>query len=480
MRFEGEFTEYLIFVLLGILVGIFIGFVYSFLRSRFFKAEADRKLKLLTADFEQEKDTSENILRELEVGILAYSGSRLVIGNPAAKSLLGLEELPENLSSFLRKYGQDNGIQATVALQTHDISGVIHVDERVIRIRMTQAFLSPRAKTGWIIILQDITEEENEEKRRKEFVANVSHELKTPLTTISAYSETLLDWGLDGKEKTDVRADVERIHEDAIRMDALVGNLLLLSSIDSRGIKPRMVQYDAVSVMRQVISRMQMQAKEKGVELDSSVLSIIPPVFGDPSALDRILTNLISNGIKYTNKSGKVHISAQLTTNYISMKIVDDGMGVSKENLGRLFERFFRVDATGSRKYGGTGLGLSIAKELTEIQGGTISVSSVLGKGTEFVVTIPKAEKTYTETITALKDDCPRSELLYESAQNYLVSALEEMGSAVLAPAELSSTRVEELLRYLLNDPESESERAPLRPLEVLAMRQEKNQKKNV
>ena len=472
MRFEGALWEYILFVLVGIIVGILIGYVFSILKSRFFKAETNRKLRNLAADFEKEKNTSDSILRELEVGILAYVDGRLVTGNPSAKSLLEVKAVPGLFSAFLRSFGQDNGIQAAVVLQTPDITGHIVFPNRIVRARLTQAKLSQDNSEGWIIILQDITEEEREEKQRKEFVANVSHELKTPLTTISAYSETLLEWGIDGKEKEEIKEDILRIHDDAARMDALVRNLLLLSSIDSRGIKPRMTQYDAVSIMRQVVSRMQLQAKEKEVLLESSVLSIIPPIYGDPSAFDRIITNLVSNGIKYTDTKGYVSVSVQLTNDYISLKVADNGMGVSKDNLSRLFDRFFRVDSTGSRKYGGTGLGLSIAKELTEIQGGTISVFSTLGKGTEFVVTIPKAEKTYHEVLTAAHDGVPRKEILYENAQSYLLLKMEELEMEPLSLKEIEKENEERLFLYLLSSEEKEvPDYKVVEPSEMLSAR---------
>lgn len=446
-----------ILVLTGILFGLFLGFLYSYAKSKFSRTEAAKRLEKIVANFEQEKGASETILRELQVGILAYGGDgKLLSANPSAHAILESDDLPKTMQAFLQKYGNDNGIQAGYVLQTPNITGIVNIRERTVRLRLTQSQLAQYNRPGWIIIIQDITEQEREEKQRKEFVANVSHELKTPLTTISAYSETLLDWGLEGKPISEVRTDIMRIHDDAERMDQLVRNLLLLSAIDSRGIRPQMVQYDVVPLMKQVVSRMQVQAVEKDIQLESSVLSIIPPVFGDPSAIDRVITNLVSNGIKYTEQHGYVSVSVQLTNDYISLKVADNGMGVAKDNLAHLFDRFYRVDSTGSRKYGGTGLGLSIAKELTEIQGGTITVASVLGKGTEFVVTIPKAEKTYREALTAIFDGSPRHEIVYENAQAYLATAAQEIDIPVSDLSEMSSAQIDDLLSYLLAMPPEE------------------------
>ena len=465
-------------VIVGVLFGLILGSIYSSLKNRLSISRADRKLKNIVANFEQEKGASETILRELQVGIIAYGGDgRLISENPSAHAILDSENLPLTLQEFLVQYGNDNGIQAAFLLQTPNITGIANVKDRIVRLRLTQsqlAQLGAYRKPSWIIIIQDITEQEREEKQRKDFVANVSHELKTPLTTISGYSETLLDWGLEGMSAEEIKTYIHRIHDDAVRMDSLVQDLLLLSSIDSRGIRPRMGQYDIVSVMKQVVSRMQVQAVEKEIQLESSVLSIIQPVFGDASAIDRILTNLVSNGIKYTDLHGFVSVSIQLTNDYISLKVTDNGMGVAKDNLPRLFNRFYRVDSTGSRKYGGTGLGLSIAKELTEIQGGTISVASVIGKGTEFVVTIPKAEKTYREALTAVFDGSPRTEILYENACTYLQSAAEEIDLPIQSLGDLQSEEMEDLLSYLLTSPEeSDPEYAIVSPAETLQARYE-------
>ena len=182
----------------------------------------------------------------------------------------------------------------------------------------------------------------------------------------------------------------------------------------------------------------------------------------------------MSNGIKYTDVRGYVSVSIQLTNDYISMKVADNGMGVAKDNLTRLFNRFYRVDSTGSRKYGGTGLGLSIAKELTEIQGGTITVASVLGKGTEFVVTIPKAEKLYRDTLTAIFDGTPRHEIVYENAQAFLMQAAEEIDIPVHDLSELKPEQIEDLLSYLLAIPDRDELEYPIvSPADLLPARYE-------
>lgn len=444
--------------LFSILLVLILCVLYLRYKTRQFAVAADERIASIISDFKTEKSTSDTILRKLDVGVLAYGpDGKLISANPSAKNLLGTDNMPRTFQAFLEAYGKDNGITLDLMLQSTDnVSGNISVTDRIIKIQMARSQLSSSESPGWIIIIQDITEQEREEKQRKEFVANVSHELKTPLTTISAYSETLLDWGLEGKSMHDIKSDVQRIHDDCERMDNLVQNLLLLSSIDSKGVRPRMVQYDISALMKQVVSRFNLHAAEKNIALNSAVLSNISSVYGDPTAFDRILTNLVSNAIKYTEVNGQVQVFVHATKNYISLKVADNGMGVSKENLPRLFDRFYRVDATGSRKYGGTGLGLSIAKELTELQGGTITASSSLGKGTEFVVTLPKAETTYREALDAILAGSPRTEILFENACQYLLAAADELDMQLYSLLQISKEQKESLLHYLLAEPDED------------------------
>ncbi|HHT76946.1 MAG TPA: cell wall metabolism sensor histidine kinase WalK [Clostridiaceae bacterium] len=461
-QFADIFSNTYFWIALLALVSILLVFILCVIYLRYktgqFSEAADERIASIISDFKTEKSTSDTILRKLDVGVLAYgSDGKLISANPSTKILLGMDSMPRTFQSFLDAYGKDNGITLDLMLQSTDnVSGNISVADRIIKIQMTRSQFSSSESPGWIIIIQDITEQEREEKQRKEFVANVSHELKTPLTTISAYSETLLDWGLEGKSLHDIKSDVQRIHDDCERMDNLVQNLLLLSSIDSKGVRPRMVQYDIAALMKQVVSRFNLQADEKNITLSASVLSNMSPVYGDPTSFDRILTNLVSNAIKYTEVNGKVQVFVHATNNYISLKVSDNGMGVSKENLPRLFDRFYRVDATGSRKYGGTGLGLSIAKELTELQGGTISANSTLGKGTEFIITLPKAETTYREALDAILAGSPRTEILFENACQYLLSAADELDMQLYSLSQITKEQKDSLLHYLLADPEDD------------------------
>lgn len=391
-------------VLAGVIAGMVLAFAIAGLRHRGTRLRKERQVESTLNGFLEERRKSDAILGDLDIGVLAYaSDGRLVNANPAAVRILGLRSAPEDLDDFLARYGDKNGLRAGILLGTSGGSAVAHIGERHVRIRIKEARFDGDRKAGTVAVLQDITEQEREERKRKEFVANVSHELKTPLTTIKTYSESLLEWGLAEKDPDGVRKDVWRIHEDSLRMERLVEDLLLLSSIDSKGIRPRMEQIDIGPVVRQTVERMQMAAADKDIALVCYTVARLQAVYVDRSAIERVVTNLVSNAVKYTEKGGNVTVYVGFLMNDVYVKVSDTGVGIDKEHLPRIFDRFYRVDMTGSRMFGGTGLGLSIARELADLHGGDIEVSSVLGKGTDVVLRIPIAGKVFADALDLVR-----------------------------------------------------------------------------
>jgi two-component system, OmpR family, phosphate regulon sensor histidine kinase PhoR len=344
------------------------------------------------------------------------------------------------------QYGQDNGIQAASLLGTESISGKTTVGDRILRLRLKESHFDEGRRMGTLVVLQDITDQEGEEKQRKEFVANVSHELKTPLTTIKTYSESLLDWGLAEKPSEAVRKDVWRIHDDSLRMERLVEDLLLLSSIDSKGIRVRTELLDFVFLVRQAVDRLQHQAQEKQLTMSCYALSRIPSLYVDRTAMERVITNLVSNAIKYTDKGGEIKIYISYLVDDVYVKVTDTGFGIEKEHLPRIFNRFYRVDMTGSRMFGGTGLGLSIAKELIELHGGKITVNSTLGKGTEFTVMVPIARKVYYDTLEGFRIGSPLTGPMHTAAAAELLQMAIDLDLVHEQLSELSEIDAEILL----------------------------------
>ena len=231
-----------------------------------------------------------------------------------------------------------------------------------------------------------MTEQAKLDDMRKEFVANVSHELKTPLTSIKTYSETMIEQDLDEESKNKF---MKVILSEANRMTRLVSDLLQLTKFDYKKVAWNKINFDITELTKQVCEKHKIQAEKKEQILECYITSNVPEVYGDRDGIERVITNIVTNSIKYTPEKGniKVYVGAVYDDAYI--KIIDNGIGIPKEDLPRVFERFYRVDKARSREMGGTGLGLPIAKEIIEANGGSIDMKSDVGKGTEVVIKVP-------------------------------------------------------------------------------------------
>lgn len=236
------------------------------------------------------------------------------------------------------------------------------------------------------MVIQDVTKQQKLDQMRKEFVANVSHELRTPLTTVKIYTETLLDGAIEDKENAIHFLGV--MEKEADRMTALVQDLLELSRIDNKQIQLNFVKLDLRDVLEDVLEAQHVHIMKKGHLLSVKYDEMTPHMIkGDAFRIRQILHNILSNAIKYTDEEGKIKVSMIKEEGKIHICVKDTGMGIPKEDMERIFERFYRVDKARSRKLGGTGLGLSIAKELMTLHGGNIRISSEVGKGTMVCLT---------------------------------------------------------------------------------------------
>jgi signal transduction histidine kinase len=218
-------------------------------------------------------------------------------------------------------------------------------------------------------------------------VANVSHELKTPLTAVSGYAETLLDESIAPDDR---RRFTETIRDNAARMQRIVDDLLDLSRIESGGWRPKVVRVDAGAMLREVIATAQPAAHARGLHLMAEIPPDASHVDADPTAFRQVVSNLIENAVRYTNTGG-VTVRTRLGAHGVWVDVRDTGVGIGAEHLPRIFERFYRVDAGRSRHSGGTGLGLAIVRHLVDAHGGRIEAASVLGRGTTISVYFPAA-----------------------------------------------------------------------------------------
>ncbi|MBA64099.1 MAG: PAS domain-containing sensor histidine kinase [Planctomycetaceae bacterium] len=242
---------------------------------------------------------------------------------------------------------------------------------------------------GVIIVIHDITEVRRLENLRRDFVANVSHELKTPLASIQAYAETLIDGAIEDQNNN--RTFLGRIVEQSERLNMLIQDLLSIARVESNTGINEYSTVDVSDVLDRCIKYHQPRAGKKKIEINVCASNDVM-IYADTEGIRQILDNLVDNAIKYTPESGTVNVGLVIHDKQVVLKVQDSGIGISEKHLQRIFERFYRVDKARSRELGGTGLGLSIVKHLVNAFDGEIDVTSILDQGTTFIVKLPLLE----------------------------------------------------------------------------------------
>ena len=344
---------------------------------------------LITA--RNQKKQTDTILKHMTDGVIAFDmeGSVTYI-NPAAKYMLELKDTDNSFEKIFSKY-KDINMEKIIYLESWTSS-----EQKIENKQGTMSlFFVPfkdeiNRPTGVLVVIQDITEHVKLDNMRKEFVADVSHELKTPLTSIKGFSETLLDGVDDEKTKTHF---LEIINDNADRMERLVQDLLTLSKYDNKKDSISKTEFDLGELTKKCAEKFEIEVKKNNQKLECFVTADVPKVYADIYGIERVIINIISNSVKYTKEGGKIDVYVGFVHNDAYVKIKDTGIGIPEKDLDRIFDRFYRVDKARSRKLGGTGLGLSIAKEIIEQNGGNISIKSELGKGTEVVLRIPVSKE---------------------------------------------------------------------------------------
>jgi len=243
---------------------------------------------------------------------------------------------------------------------------------------------------GTVFVLNDITKLRNLEKVRRDFVSSVSHELRTPLTIITGYTETLLDGAMHEKEHA--TAFLRIILQASEQLTALVNDVLDLSRIESGHIEFQFMAVDIKSIIAKSVALLKLSLDKKQIMLDICIPKGLPPVLADAVYLEIVIRNLLDNAIKYVDeRNGKIRIAAFRSDNHVRLEVEDNGIGIAKDDLSRIFERFYRVDKARSRQLGGTGLGLSIVKHIVLSHKGDIEVRSRVNQGSVFSLLLPVA-----------------------------------------------------------------------------------------
>lgn len=303
---------------------------------------------------------------------LCNDGFRRISGSEAPEGRYFWEIVRSSVAAEIVRKARETGVET---------AGEAEIGERTFSCSVSRLAAGDRL----VVTLHDITEFRALEKTKKDFVVNVSHELKTPLTAIKGFVETM-----EPRADDENRAYLGIIGRNTDRMIAIVEDLLVLSELESRATKPERSEVRLRPLAENMIKIFERQAREKGLALGLDAPSDLPQVLADPIQIEGLLVNLVDNAVKYTDK-GSVTVRLRAVAGALQVEVADTGIGIDAAHLPHVFERFYVVDKSRSKKLGGTGLGLAIVKHIALAHGGTVSVRSRVGEGTTFTVSLPLA-----------------------------------------------------------------------------------------
>ncbi|PRX25112.1 PAS/PAC sensor signal transduction histidine kinase [Orenia metallireducens] len=339
-----------------------------------------------------EKNKVEAIVTSIGDAVIAVNKERrIILFNLAAERIFGIKEdlvLDKSVIQITKNYKLDELVELSLEkneIVTEELEMLVP-EQRVFRVQIAPIEGIKESTVGVVAVLRDITDIRRLEEMRKEFVGNVSHELKTPLTSIKGYVETLLD---SEPDKQVTRSFLSIIREEANRLQRLIEDLLSLSRLESKFEYSSKEQVDMIKVINDTIFLLGEKARRKSIILEADLPVSLPLLKANRDQMSRLMINLVDNAIKYTPDAGRVKARAYNEDEKLILEVEDTGLGIPEKDLPRIFERFYRVDKARSRKLGGTGLGLSIIKHIIEEHQGEISVESKLGEGSKFIVELP-------------------------------------------------------------------------------------------
>ncbi|MGG4094400.1 two-component system histidine kinase PnpS [Paenibacillus lautus] len=351
------------------------------------------------------EDLLQSVLNNMTGGIVMVNGAgQIILVNRAAEKMLGINAEVITGKSYreLKQHYEltklmEQGLESKEGF--HEERNIYYPVESIIRLDGVAMMQEEEQESyrGMLFLLQDVSDIRRLERMRSEFVANVSHELKTPLAAVKGFAETLLGGGVTD-EKTS-RSFLQIIYDESERLNRLIGDILELSKIESKRIQMDYSPIHLSAFFDTISEMMRTVAEKKRISLE---LDIPEELFmeGDEDKLRQIFMNLLSNAISYTQEGGRVKLTALEKHSHgnaediVEFIVKDSGIGIPKKDLPRIFERFYRVDKARSRGSGGTGLGLSIVKHLVDLHHGTIKVESELGIGSSFIIELPILQET--------------------------------------------------------------------------------------
>jgi two-component system phosphate regulon sensor histidine kinase PhoR len=361
-------------------------------------AHLEREIRLLSS----ERNRASAILRSMVEGVAVVDAQeRLVFWNRAFSEVLSLQSATNEGSPLIEVVRSSDllglirrALQGEEGLQSDIAMGIVQPQNFSVTAAPVKALESDRSgpadkPSGAVVVLHDVTELRRLERVRQDFVANVSHEFKTPLTAIQGFAETLLAGALDDPKNN--RRFLEIIREHAARLARVTDDLLKLARIEAGKLELEFFPVGLQDLIEGCTETTLLKASRKKISFNVELSAGLPSIRGDASLLHDVLQNLLDNAIQYTPSDGHVRVEASAGAHEATVTISDSGIGIPLADQERIFERFYRVDAARSREAGGTGLGLSIAKHIVEAHGGRLWVESAVGRGSKFSFSIPLA-----------------------------------------------------------------------------------------
>lgn len=349
-------------------------------------------------DLSDKRNKLISILTSMDDGVIVVDNhQKVLLANPAANKLFDIKEeaTGKHILEVIRNSSLEDIIKNYKEEETE--LRLSFPEQRILRIKTTEVINYDRnnEKLGVLVFIQDVTKIRTLENMRSDFVANVSHELKTPLTSIKGFAETLKY--VEDKPTRDKFLEIIEVESE--RLTRLINDILTLSELENRDFSINFERIDVKKSLEEILYIVKPLAKTKEIDLELYIDERDYFVFGDRDKFKQMMINVIDNAIKYTNNKGRVEILLSSENNMSKITVRDNGIGIPENNIPRLFERFYRVDKARSRNFGGTGLGLAIVKHIVMILNGDIEVKSKVGEGTTFTIYLPLINSNLTQMI---------------------------------------------------------------------------------
>lgn len=353
-----------------------------------------KKIETNISDLDYKNIEIESIIDSISSGIIAVDRDhRIILINCAAFDILQIDHSKNLIGNKIFNHIRNNQINKllsdTIEKNTYIEQEIVYMGDIILSINTSPIKTSNELleNSGGIAFIQDITKLKKLEQIRTEFVSNVTHELKTPLTSIRGFIETLKKGSINDPKRAERFIDI--IDIEAERLYLLISDILQLSEIEAKKTDSDISTVDFKELVYEVLEICQNIADEKNIllcnDIDSSLL-----VNANKNRMKQLLLNLVNNAIKYNVENGSVSVYARIEPGKVIFGVRDTGIGIEKEHMTRIFERFYRVDKGRSRDMGGTGLGLSIVKHIVQLYSGDIKLNSEIGKGSEFIIQLPQ------------------------------------------------------------------------------------------